>query len=850
MIATDSLRSWIRQEIQQVLQHKSAQPPLLVWCDPQRVWKDLLQAAATDNTFELWAEDVHELVLRDRFYKTPRAPRVVWLPVRQDQITYFKVFELQAEEVKQLSLPEALSQYGVDIPSDALVELNPILPAHAKEWLDYPKSAWKELTPGNAKETLINDDRVLEILATPGLNFDNLQADNRFGVFVRRVVEDFGLPEPQADKPENWRTQALATLLVTEAAVKCSQSPPKEQDRIISATPQQELALKLLTQWQKQVDQMESFETLALKADAQTTLQTWAKHLDTLPVPLSSPISEQTFFQTECDRLIQSKNFDQLVEYLNNQVSHYRAHAEGFWGLRANAKVCWSHLVKLAEIASLLHQQAQVEQAWKTPADAVQWFTSHGWQIDQAGEALFQEDLELPPKLAPVRKQLQDAYLLHTDRVNIIFSELLENTSLGALGLPFAGEAIANTVKQASAREPVAVIILDACRYDIGCRLAEMLNQGEPIQRAEVSPAIAPLPSITAIGMPFCLPGASQKIQVTLAQKTKSKPGDEENEKELSDWLVTIEGFSGNLAKADQRREWLKQTFKLKDKSLLWVEDALNADIPDATSSKTLGKLAFIFGDDLDDHDGTLKPFGLNPTIERYVSLIRRLRSGGYNTILVVTDHGFFRRNPVPDEKNFPKPADKALWKSRRAFVGQNLKNKDAIKLPVAGSDLECYVPRSINAFKTYGGLEFFHGGATLQELIIPVLKAQWSKKTKKIEVVLKPIDQITSLSQRIEVAPAATIQADLFSGADENLTSRQILVKVVEPATNKRLFRSVTPTTLNPGDEAVTIELSKVEGVEVAFGSNLDLQVIDADDEEVLDHRTVTLRVELDDWL
>lgn len=33
-------------------------------------------------------------------------------------------------------------------------------------------------------------------------------------------------------------------------------------------------------------------------------------------------------------------------------------------------------------------------------------------------------------------------------------------------------------------KEPVAVLILNACRYDIGCRLAEIVNQGEPIKRA------------------------------------------------------------------------------------------------------------------------------------------------------------------------------------------------------------------------------------------------------------------------------------------------------------------------------------------------------------------------------
>jgi len=238
----------------------------------------------------------------------------------------------------------------------------------------------------------------------------------------------------------------------------------------------------------------------------------------------------------------------------------------------------------------------------------------------------------------------------------------------------------------------------------------------------------------------------------------------------------------------------------------------------------------------------------INSTIERYATLIRRLRSGGYNTILMVTDHGFFRWQPAEDENDPEKPEGDILWKSRRAIAGQNLQHSSAIKLRVTNGNLDCYVPRSINAFKTYGGLGFFHGGATLQELIIPVLKANWDKKAKKIEVVLKPITQITSLSQRIEVAPAA-VNTNLFGNLDATLTTRQVQVNVVDLTTGKRLFKSKTAVTIEPGGELQIPQLEKVEGAEARVGTELELRLIDADDEEVLDRRTVTLKVDLDEW-
>ncbi|MGE0684238.1 MAG: hypothetical protein AB7P69_25435, partial [Candidatus Binatia bacterium] len=222
--------------------------------------------------------------------------------------------------------------------------------------------------------------------------------------------------------------------------------------------------------------------------------------------------------------------------------------------------------------------------------------------------------------------------------------------------------------------------------------------------------------------------------------------------------------------------------------------------------------------------------------------------SGGYNSVLVVTDHGFFHWDPEQDEIE-PKPTGDVRWSSRRAIVGHGLQHSSALSLQVTASDLECRVPRSINAFKTYGGLGFFHGGATLQELIIPVVIASWPKKAKRIGVVLKPLEQIVSLSQRVEVAPAGSAQKDIFGSVDENLLGRQVMIKVLHPESGKLLFKSKVPVAVEPGGGTVTIELSKVEGAEASVGTDIQLLVLDADDEEILDRSVATLKVELDEW-
>jgi hypothetical protein len=52
------------------------------------------------------------------------------------------------------------------------------------------------------------------------------------------------------------------------------------------------------------------------------------------------------------------------------------------------------------------------------------------------------------------------------------------------------------------------------------------------------------------------------------------------------------------------------------------------------------------------------------------------------------------------------------------------------------------------------------------------------------------------------------------------------------------------------PEGGVIALALEKVKGAEVAFGSPVTIQLIDANDDEVLDTRRAVLRVELeDDW-
>ncbi len=864
---SDSLQSWLVREVREVLDRSGAMPPLLLWCDPQREWLDLLRAASEHDGFELWASsagaaDEHELLVRDRFCTTPRAARVVWLPCARDEITWFKPFELEAEAVWEKSLLEGLREYGVHIPREHESDLLSLLPAHAREWFDKPKKTWEELTPANAKSALVDDHRMLQVLGGADGEFERLRAEERFDLFARRAVEDFGLPDPRSQDEQAWRVAATARLLCTEAAEAVPQEPPSEGDRIVPTGLARKRVLDLLKAWQNHILYIATFEDLARAADATVGLGYWARNLPAAPRSRSSRLVEKTIFDQAIDRLDRVEDVEGLAKELEQNLQSYQYREKGFWAQQSTERIGWRYLIQLADVASLLVENHEVDRPWKSPAEAVQWYERNGWQLDLAGERLFREATDLPPQMHRIRARLRRGYLRTMDRISRSFSELLtkapdarvkppERASGSPANAPFtqgiclesgpvppgfdalsslptSGELVLAELPRQSV--PTALVFLDACRLDLGQRLKDMLNKGEPVQRANVSVAAAPVPSITAIGMAMALPISRDKLSVQLSE-------------DGSEFLVTAAKFSGNLAVAEHRRRWLTQQFGVRDH--LSIEQVLNGETL-KRPSKTRRMIA-VYGAEFDQHDGQLQLTGAEAHLQRYVQAIRRLRDYGYSRVIVTTDHGFFHWDPEEHEME-EKPSGKLLWLSRRAMVGHNLSHPRALHLQVPCSDLEVMVPRGMNSFKTYGGLEFFHGGATLQELVIPVVVATWPAKARKVKVVLKPVEHIAGFSPRVQLQAGATGQSTMF--ADSDMLARQAVVKVHDPASGKLVFKHREPVTVDPDGAAVIVPLEIVEPrPELAYNTPLEILVIDADDEEILAREAITLKVAIDDW-
>ena len=530
----------------------------------------------------------------------------------------------------------------------------------------------------------------------------------------------------------------------------------------------------------------------------------------------------------EARRLAEFTDIRELARNLAGRSAWYAAHAAGYYGKQASPDklVPWKPLAELAHAAEALIE-GETAGEWPTADAAFAWYTETGWRIDAAGDSLFEERDDMTGELEAVRTHLRSLYLQNLSRIGTRFSELLAADPNGIAGRPTAGEQARDLLEKGTG--PVVVIFLDALRYDLGQRLAALLNEGEASPRATVLAARSPLPSITPIGKPFALPVSSASVHVDYA----------------GDGTVTsrVDGYDGDVSIAEAWRGWFRQVHGVKQ--ICTVEGVLNGNVKRPSRSS---QMLVVEGWELDRTGsiGELKLTGADRLLRRYAQAVRRLREKGWSRFVIVTDHGFFHWRP--DQGEIVDPGvNGALLSSRRAIVGRDLTGGNALSLPASGSDLTVLVPYSTNAFRAYGGLGFFHGGATLQELVIPVLSVEWPRKAREVKVVLKHVGQITSLTPRVQVEAAVTGQQTLGT-PDPSLSGRRVVVKVRDDA-GRVVFKLKDPVTVKPGGGTVTAVLALVPGGTLASGAILTVVIEDAETEERLDEEKVELKQDIDDW-
>lgn len=273
----------------------------------------------------------------------------------------------------------------------------------------------------------------------------------------------------------------------------------------------------------------------------------------------------------------------------------------------------------------------------------------------------------------------------------------------------------------------VCVIVSDAMRYEIGDELISLIRQ-EDRYGAQLEHALAMLPSFTQLGMAALLPNQS---------------------------LQLADGDGGAVRVDDQsslgtanRSKILKAALKERGTAIT-SEDFMRLNRDESRELLKMHDVLYLYHNRIDHTGDKLHSEGLafeavERTLEDLVRLVKKLTAANANNLLITADHGFIYQDRPLEESDYAgveAEGEAVLYRDRRFVMGRGLQEKTGLRhftseqLGLAG-DLEVQIPKSINRLRLKGsGSRFVHGGATLQEVVIPVLKIN-KKRQSDISVV------------------------------------------------------------------------------------------------------------------
>lgn len=276
----------------------------------------------------------------------------------------------------------------------------------------------------------------------------------------------------------------------------------------------------------------------------------------------------------------------------------------------------------------------------------------------------------------------------------------------------------------------VFVIISDGLRYEAAADFAQRIQSANR-WTAEVEGLFGSLPSYTQLGMASLLPGKERVL-------------------DSSSGNVTVDGRSS--VGVENRTEILHAGAGAKTTAIR-AEDFLNLNT--MTDGRTLMReheVVYIFHDTIDKTGHTLSTEGktfdaVETAFDELEQIIKKVANINGSNMLLTTDHGFlFQQNEIDDSDVTPLPsASELCYRDRRFVIGKgieatpNVKIFDGAALGLGG-DWSAAFPLSIGRFPLQGsGKRYVHGGISLQEVILPVVKIHKARTddTGKVEVEL-----------------------------------------------------------------------------------------------------------------
>lgn len=287
------------------------------------------------------------------------------------------------------------------------------------------------------------------------------------------------------------------------------------------------------------------------------------------------------------------------------------------------------------------------------------------------------------------------------------------------LEIPRQVDFYENRVKRAGGR--VFVIISDALRYEVAVSLADQLRR-ETQSKVELNSCQAIFPTITKFGMAALLPHKC----LTVAEGTDGALDI------LADGQSTDAGSRDGVLKSAN-----PASVALKYDEIINLKRAQRSGLVKGM------EVVYIYHDKVDkaSHVSDSGVFSAcDEAIEEIKNLVRIIVNefGGVN-ILITADHGFlYTYSPLAEMDKVDKGgfASRMVEYGRRFAIMEKGSCPDClmqVRFMDGGTEYEAFAAReNVRIKMSGGGLNFVHGGASLQEMVVPVIQYRYLRSDSK----------------------------------------------------------------------------------------------------------------------
>lgn len=717
---------------------------------------------------------------------------------------------------KRPTLFSFLKQAGVRLPESPSDQRrlyeggsDSLLGKYSAKFVDRPPVFWETmLTPDVAQSRLIGDvdQTILDLAADPDGAWAALREKGLARELVVMVKERYGFEAPDRS-PSEWVRELVATIALTETFLGYGE--PSDFPLASKLPP---LALRahhvaLVHRWLRDAEYRPAWDRWVADVEGDVDLTTWAETRSGRSVAFPHLVWQRwrrTWEEFEAVSVKESATetfFAKTRATLAEQAEFLKARDQeiGHWQLLRELDA----LIVACSAARKKVAAADTAQAF------VEIFVRHARSIDGAHIAIRHaaEEAGLPA----VAKVADRNYAAYTNTLNeAFFQRVATARTLDGLGVPAVTPHLERSLWNATGRR--AVIIVDALRYDCAVAIGDELRG----MKVEVKPVLAMLPTVTSIGMTAMLPLSAVSVELELKHNS-----------------IHPKVNGKDFAAREQRLNYLRD-FGADCRDI--------GEIEAETSNPETGELLVVYGHEEVDSIGHGQAETLirhvHLEIERLARVVRKLHRWGYEQVHIVTDHGFI----LLDEQKLPAefPCDKSwchVLKERYALVPANADVPLATFPMPWAPHLRVAVPPGLAFFKTEKS--FSHGGAAIQELVIPHLVSRvqlGQSKRIAVEVVLPAHElQRPAVKVTLRVPPTAAkdaTQLRLFSESGRTL-SIQVWRRGADGALTSVLANKAKEVRLDPKDKEQTVTIFFHTAMTFKSGELLELDIRDVETTE-----------------